>query len=62
MTARPTGAAAPTALPGVEPCDATARGMALLGAGVPLTLLLDLLCGPRSQELLADERPAGPRG
>ena len=61
MTARPTGAAARTALPSVEPCAATARGMALLRAGVPLSLLLDLLCGPRSEELLADERPAGLR-
>jgi hypothetical protein len=37
--------------------------MALLGGGVPLTLLLDLMLGPRSEELLQAERPdARPRG
>lgn len=30
--------------------------MALLGSGVPLSLLLDLAFGPRSEELLAAER------
>lgn len=41
---------------------ATARpaqaGMSLLGSGVPLSLLLDLAYGPRSQELLETERPS----
>ncbi|MCW2680138.1 MAG: hypothetical protein JWM62_1539 [Frankiales bacterium] len=32
--------------------------MALLGHGVPLSLLLDLVCGPRSEELFATEVPA----
>jgi hypothetical protein len=32
--------------------------MALLGNGVPLSLLLDLAFGPRSEELLAMEVPA----
>jgi hypothetical protein len=32
--------------------------MALLGSGVPLSLLLDLALGPRSEELMAAERPA----
>jgi hypothetical protein len=36
--------------------------MALLRAGVPLSLLVDLACGPRSEELLAVERPAGVPG
>ena len=37
-----------------------ARGsMALLASGVPLSLLMDLVCGPRSEELLRDERPFG---
>jgi len=36
--------------------------MALLRAGVPLSLLLDLACGPYSRELLAAERPAGVPG
>jgi hypothetical protein len=31
--------------------------MSLLRSGVPLTLLLDLACGPRSEELMAFERP-----
>jgi len=34
--------------------------MALLRSGVPLSLLLDLACGPRSEELMAFERPADP--
>jgi hypothetical protein len=33
--------------------------MALLRAGVPLSLLVDLACGPHSRELLVVERPAG---
>ena len=32
-------------------------GMALLSSGVPLSLLLDLVFGPRSEELLDAERP-----
>jgi hypothetical protein len=36
--------------------------MALLRSGVPLSLLLDLACGPRSEELMAFERPAEPAG
>jgi hypothetical protein len=36
--------------------------MALLRSGVPLSLLLDLACGPRSAELLACERPAESAG
>jgi hypothetical protein len=39
--------------------------MALLRSGVPLSLLLDLALGPRSEELMAFERPVqsaeGPR-
>jgi hypothetical protein len=34
--------------------------MALLRSGVPLSLLLDLAYGPRSEELLAAERRARP--
>ena len=34
--------------------------MALMGGGVPLSLLLDLVLGPRSEELLADERATVP--
>lgn len=40
--------------------DATAPpawAMALLASGVPLSLLLDLAYGPRSEELLVGERP-----
>lgn len=40
------------------PLEAPARpsaAMALLGSGVPLSLLLDLAYGPRSEELLAVE-------
>jgi hypothetical protein len=33
--------------------------MRLLGSGVPLTLLLDLAMGPRSDELLESERCSG---
>lgn len=32
--------------------------MALLSSGVPLSLLLDLATGPRSEDLLWAERPA----
>lgn len=35
-------------------------GMSLLSSGVPLSLLLDLAYGPRSRELLANERPSVP--
>lgn len=45
----------------MSPMVATARPlsgpMALLSSGVPLTLLLDLAFGPRSEELLRLERP-----
>jgi hypothetical protein len=37
----------------------TGAAMALLASGVPLSLLLDLACGPRSEELLLLERPSG---
>lgn len=48
------------------PLEAPARSsvaMALLASGVPLCLLLDLVLGPRSEELFAAERPQlpGPR-
>ena len=58
MTARPLGAAPRAAPPGLGSPAATVLGMALLRAGVPLSLLVDLACGPRSEELLAVERPA----
>ena len=51
MTAGPIGATAPTS-----------SAMALLRSGVPLSLLLDLVCGPRSEELMAHERRAEPAG
>ncbi len=35
----------------------SAAAMALLGNGVPLSLLLDLVFGPRSEELLVHEVP-----
>jgi hypothetical protein len=38
----------------------THAAMALLRSGVPLSLLLDLAYGPRSEELLATERPVIP--
>ena len=41
---------------------ATSSAMALLRHGVPLSLLLDLVLGPRSEELMAFERPAEPAG
>ena len=31
--------------------------MTLLEKGIPLSLLLDLVCGPESADLLAHERP-----
>jgi hypothetical protein len=34
--------------------------MALLSGGVPLSLLIDLVFGPRSEELLTQERSAQP--
>ena len=37
------------------------RVVALLRAGVPLTLLIDLLQGPRSAEIYATERPTTDR-
>lgn len=39
----------------VLPCPSR-TAMELLGNGVPLSLLLDLVLGPRSSELLAAER------
>ena len=42
------------------PPSPTAAAMALLRSGVPLTLLLDLALGPRSEELMSVERPAHP--
>jgi hypothetical protein len=36
----------------------TSPAMRLLERGVPLSLLLDLALGPRSEELLAHEVPA----
>ena len=37
------------------------RVAALLRAGVPLTLLIDLVQGPRSAEIYATERPRSDR-
>ena len=42
--------------PLVDPRPAQA-GMALLSSGVPLSLLMDLVLGPRSEELFDVERP-----
>jgi hypothetical protein len=39
--------------------EGPSRAMALLASGVPLSLLLDLAFGPRSEDLLA-ERPRQP--
>ena len=36
----------------------SAAAMALLGNGVPLSLLLDIVCGPRSEELFVTEIPS----
>lgn len=38
-----------------RPIHPSSSTMALLGSGVPLSLLLDLAFGPRSEELLAVE-------
>lgn len=46
--------------PTVAPASPLAGPMALLGSGVPLSLLLDLAFGPRSEELLREERPRHP--
>ena len=46
----------------LDASSATAAAMALLRSGVPLSLLLDLACGPRSEELMRLERPAEPAG
>ena len=35
--------------------------MSLLESGVPLSLLLDLVLGPRSEELMTEERTPAPR-
>ena len=35
--------------------------MALLASGIPLTLLLDLVCGPDSADLLVNEAATPPR-
>jgi hypothetical protein len=35
--------------------------MALLSSGVPLSLLLDLVLGPNSEDLLSHERMPDPR-
>jgi hypothetical protein len=43
----------------VEPSRRSAHPMALLGGGVPLSLLLDLALGPHSEDLLRQERSAG---
>jgi hypothetical protein len=40
---------------GVDAAPSTSRGMALLAAGVPLTLLLDLAMAPQSVEIAAAE-------
>ena len=41
----------------VPAVDWPASPMALLASGVPLSLLLDLVLGPRSEDLLDRERP-----
>ncbi len=48
---------APTAVPP----SPSATAMELLSQGVPLSLLLDLVMGPHSRELLDMERIPGPR-
>ena len=35
--------------------EAALSPMSLLASGIPLTLLLDLICGPESADLLAQE-------
>lgn len=42
--------------PRAVPSPSATTPMALLAGGVPLSLLLDLVLGPRSEELLAEER------
>jgi hypothetical protein len=39
----------------------TASAMALLAQGIPLSLLLDLVIGPESADLLVNERPESVR-
>lgn len=49
-------------LPTLSPPGRSIReAMALLGSGVPLSLLLDLAMGPHSSELLAEERVSAGR-
>jgi hypothetical protein len=43
------------------PSRAQQRVVALLRAGVPLSLLIDLVAGPRSADLYAHERPRAAR-
>ena len=62
MTARPEGSSPRAGPPEVGSPAATVLGMALLRAGVPLSLLVDLACGPRSEEVLAVERPTAVPG
>ncbi|MFP5218496.1 MAG: hypothetical protein ACLGIG_01985 [Actinomycetes bacterium] len=38
--------------------DPAGGSMALLASGVPLSLLMDLVFGPNSEELLRCERPS----
>lgn len=45
-----------TPAPPAVPTTSATAPMALLAGGVPLSLLLDLVLGPRSEELLAEER------
>lgn len=46
--------------PLVAPGRPSETAMALLGSGVPLSLLLDLVFGPNSEELIAHERAEVP--
>ena len=48
-----------SAAPTIPQRNPLAEPMALLRSGVPLSLLLDLAVGPRSEDLLRRERPAG---
>lgn len=43
---------------GVTTWEGTVSPMDLLASGIPLTLLLDLVLGPQSADLLEHERPA----
>ncbi len=45
--------------PSADPSRRSADVMALLAAGVPLSLLLDLVLGPHSEDLLRQERSTG---